>query len=262
MNEILHLQDCGDGKATVFHRSGCWKRRPGGPDSSVSWTDVSDDRPEARDSELWTLLEHGYQNQEATEPIRRFPRLPIRRFPRLRMRFPRLDPEVVAKEVRAKKDEIRVLWAENQKVQAANKQNRYELGKALDELHALRAHHGNGTYDRDVATLGIPKPTAWRVRNYYRDVAGLAPVPQFVSVETNLPDGTPASLSKDAGSAATSLRERAAKRKKITQVRLDPARHKIFHKKLKKLAEALETEGVSETTFKAIITYEVPACAK
>ena len=188
----------------------------------------------------------------------------IRRFPRLPMRFPRLPAEVVAKRVMAKKDEIRGLWAENQKVQAANKQNRYELGKALDALHALRAHHGSGTYDRDVASLGIPKPTAWRVRNYYREVAGLAPVPQFVSVETNPPDGTSsaASRSEEAGDAAAILRGRAAKQKKITQVRLDPARHKIFHKQVKKLAEALETEGVSETVFKAIVTYKAPACAE
>lgn len=162
--------------------------------------------------------------------------------------------------------QIRGLWEENQKVQAVNKQNRYELGKALDELHALRAHHGNGTYDRDVETLGIPKPTAWRIRNYYREVAGLSPVSQFVSNETNPLDATPASLatspSGEPGIAAEFLRERAAKQKKITQVRLDAERHKIFHKKLKKLAVALGTEGVSETTFKAIATYEVAACAK
>jgi hypothetical protein len=147
-----------------------------------------------------------------------------------------------------------------------NKQNRYELGKALDELHALRAHHGNGTYDRDVEALGIPKPTAWRIRNYYREVAGLAPVSQFVSFETNPPDDTPASPamspSGEPGGAAEFLREQAAKQKKITQVRLDPERHKIFHKNLKKLAVVLGTEGVSETTFKAIATYEVPTCAK
>jgi hypothetical protein len=151
-------------------------------------------------------------------------------------------------------------------VQAVNKRNRYKLGKALDELHDLRAHHGNGTYDRDVKALGIPKLTAWRIRNYYREVAGLSPVSQFVSNETNSPDGTPASPatspSAEPGGAAEVLRERAAKQKKITQVRLDPERHKIFHKSLKKLAVALGTDGVSETTFKAITTYEVPACAK
>lgn len=179
------------------------------------------------------------------------------------LRFPRLksDPEVAAK-----KEQIRGLWKENLRMQAVNKQNRYELGKALDELHALRAHHGNGTYDRDVEAIGIPKPTAWRIRNYYREVAGLAPVSQFVSNETNPPDGTQASRatspSVEQGGAAEILRERAANQKKITQVRLDPERHKIFHKKLKKLAVSLGTEGVSETTFKAITTCEVPACAK
>jgi hypothetical protein len=180
------------------------------------------------------------------------------------LRFPRLksEPKVVAK-----MEQIRGLWEENQKVQAVNKQNRYELGKALNELHALRAHHGNGTYDRDVEALGIPKPTAWRIRNYYREVAGLSPVSEFVSFETNPPDGTSASPatspSGESGRrAAEILRERAAKQKKITQVRLDPERHKIFHKKLKKLAVAFGTEGVSETTFKTIATYEVPACAK
>lgn len=70
------------------------------------------------------------------------------------------------------------------------------------------------------------------------------------------------SLSGGPGGAAEFLRAHAAKQKKITQVRLDPERHKIFHKKVKKLAVALGTEGVSETTFKAIATCEVPACAK
>ena len=142
--------------------------------------------------------------------MQRFSREDVQRFPRLKS-----DAEAAAK-----KEQIRGLWAENQKLQASNKQNRYKLGKALDELHALRAHHGNGTYDKDVEALGIPKPTAWRIRNYYREVAGLAPVSQFVSNETNLPDGTQASPatspSMEQGGAAEILRERAAKQKKIT----------------------------------------------
>jgi hypothetical protein len=227
----------------------------------------------------------------------------------------------------AKKDQIRVLWAENLTVQARNKQNRYELGKALDELHVLRAHHGNGTYDDDVRALGISKPTAWRIRNFYRELTGLAPVPQFVSSETNSSAATAAAPASDvaadvrsalinegfkradvdkvvldaawdfaeayrnahrqlrpdasdattpgAGSAAAAtqpagagrsagdiMRDRAKKKKKITQVRLDPSRHETFHQALAKWAAALGTENDSETIFQVVTTCEVPRCAK
>lgn len=219
---------------------GGWSRRRS---TANGWKDVSDRRAHR--------LKRLYRHRDELEQVsQRFPRESVQRFPRLKP-----DPEA-----EAKKEQIRGLWAENQNVQAVNKKNRYELGKALDELHALRAHHGNGTYDRDVETLGIPKPTAWRIRNYYRELAGLAPVSQFVSNETNLPDVT--SPSGESGRAAAIIRERAATQKKITQVRLEPERHRIFHKRLKKLAVTLGTEGVSETTFKAITTYEVSACAK
>jgi hypothetical protein len=180
----------------------------------------------------------------------------------------------------AKKAQIRALWVENLTVQARNKKNRYELGRALDELHALRAHHGNGTYEDDVKALGISKPTAWRIRNYYRELAGLAPVPQFVSVETNQTAGTAASgpTTSAAGltgaetpgarhsggpkSAADILRDRAKQKKRITQVRLEPARHEIFRQALKKCAVALGTESDSETIFRIVTTYEVLPCAK
>jgi hypothetical protein len=236
-----------DGSISIFYHGRQYLREPGGGwsrrrSTANGWKDGSD-RHARR-------LERACRHRDELKPVQRFPRERVQRFPRLKR-----DPEA-----EAKKEQIRELWAENQKVQTVNKKNRYELGKALDELHALRAHHGNGTYDRDVETLGIPKPTAWRIRNYYRELAGLAPVSQFVSNETNLPDVT--SPSGESGRAAAIMRERAATQKKITQVRLDPERHKIFHKRLKKLAVALGTEGVSETTFKAIATYEVPACAK
>jgi hypothetical protein len=242
-----------DGSVFIFYHGRQYRREPGGGwsrrrSTANGWKGVSDRRA--------CRLERIDRRRDEFVQVHRFTRGQVARFPRLKR-----DPEA-----EAKKEQIRGLWAENQKVQAVNKQNRYELGKALDELHALRAHHGNGTYDRDVEALGIPKPTAWRIRNYYREVAGMAPVSQFVSFETNSPDGTQASPatspSGGPGCAAEILRERAAKQKKITQVRLDPERHKIFHKKLKKLAVSLGTEGVSETTFKAITTYEVPACAK
>jgi hypothetical protein len=232
-----------DGSVFIFHHGRQYRCEPGG-----GWSRHTVDGRKEVSGRRARRLERAHRHRDELPKVLRFPRL-------------KSDPEVVAK-----KQQIRGLWEENQKVQAVNKQNRYELGKALDELHALRAHHGNGTYDRDIEALGIPKPTAWRIRNYYREVAGLSPVSQFVSFETNPPDGTPASPatspSGEPGGAAEILRERAAKQKKITQVRLDPERHKIFHKKLKKLAVALGTEGVSETTFKAIATYEVPACAK
>jgi hypothetical protein len=232
-----------DGSVFIFHHGRQYRREPGG-----GWSRrTANGRKEVSDRRA-RRLERAHRHRDELPKVLRFPRL-------------KSDPEVLAK-----KEQIRCLWEENQKVQASNKQNRYKLGKALDELHALRAHHGNGTYDKDVEALGIPKPTAWRIRNYYREVAGLVPVPQFVSNETNPPDGTQASPatspSGEQVGAAEILRERAAKQKKITQVRLDPERHKIFHKKLKKLAVSLGTEGVSETTFKAIATYEVPACAK
>jgi hypothetical protein len=227
----------------------------------------------------------------------------------------------------AKKDQIRVLWAENLTVQARNRLNRYELGKALDELHVLRAHHGNGTYDDDVRAIGISKPTAWRIRNFYRELADLAPVPQFVSPETNStiatvaagdsnvamevrstlinegfkradvdkveldaawdfaeayrnahrqlrpgPNGaTTAGTGSSTGttqptgagrSAADVLRDRAKKTKRITQVRLEPARHEIFHEALAKWAAALGTGTDSETIFQIVTTCEVPPCAK
>jgi hypothetical protein len=229
-----------DGSRFIFYHGRQYRREPGGGGWSKrrknAWNEVSDHRARR--------LVRAYRNRAALPQILRFPRL-------------KPDPEA-----EAKKEQIRGLWAENQKVQAVNKRNRYELGKALDELHALRAHHGNGTYDRDVEALGIPKPTAWRIRNYYRELAGFSPVSQFVSFETNSDGTSDLSSSGERGAAEEILRKRAAKQKKITQVRLDPERHKIFHKKLKKLAVSLVTEGVSETIFKAIATYEVPACAK
>jgi hypothetical protein len=232
-----------DGSVFIFHHGRQYRREPGGGWSrrtAIGRKEVSDRRARR--------LERAHRYRDEFPKVLRFPRL-------------KSDPEVLAK-----KEQIRGLWEENQKLQASNEQNRYKLGKALDELHALRAHHGNGTYDKDVEALGIPEPTAWRIRIDYREVAGLSPVSQFVSNETNPPDGTQArpATSADGEQVGTAeiLRERAAKQKKITQVRLDPERRKIFHKKLKKLAVSLGTEGVSETTFKAITTYEVSACGK
>lgn len=239
----MAIERRGDGSVFIFHHGRQYRREPGGRWSrhtASGQKEVSDRRARR--------LERAHRHRDELPKVLRFPRL-------------KSDPEVIAK-----KEQIRGLWEENLKVQAVNKQNRYELGKALDELHALRAHHGNGTYDRDVEALGIPKPTAWRIRNYYREVAGMAPVSQFVSFETNSPNGTSAlpetSLSREPGAAAQILLEQAAKQNKITQVRLDPERHKIFHKRLKKLKVALLTEGVSETIFKAVATYEVSTCAK
>ena len=236
------IEQRSDGSVFIFGHGRQYRREPDGGWSRRTANgrkDVSDRRARR--------LERAHKHRDELPKVLRFPRL-------------KFDPEVLAK-----KEQIRGLWKENQKVQAVNKQNRYELGKALNELHALRAHHGNGTYDRDVEALGIPKPTAWRIRNYYREVAGLSPVSPFVSIETN-PHATSASPatspSAEPGGAGKFLREHAAKQTKITQVRLDPERHKVFHKNLKKLAAALGTEGVSETTFKAIATYEVLACAK
>jgi hypothetical protein len=234
-----------DGYLSIFYRGRQYRCEPGGrwfKRMANGWREVSECRAHR--------LERAYRHRDEFRQVKRSPREQVRRFPRLKR-----DPEA-----EAKKEQIRGLWAENQKLQPLNKKNRYELGKALDELHALRAHHGNGTYDRDVETLGIPKPTAWRIRNYYRELAGLAPVSQFVSNETNLSDVS--SSSGEAEAAAEIMRERAAKQTKITQVRLDPERHQIFHKKLKKLEVALVVKGVSETIFKAITTYEVPTCAK
>ncbi len=218
---------------------GGWSRRRS---TTNGWKDVGDCRA--------LRLERAYQHRDELKQVQRSPRLDVQRFPRLKR-----DPAA-----EAKKEQIRGLWADNQKVQTENKKNRYELGKALDELHALRAHHGNGTYDRDVEALGIPKPTAWRIRNYYSELAGFTPVSEFVSNETNLTDVK--SSSGEAGTAAAIMRERAAKQIKITQVRLDPERHKIFHKRLKKLEVAMVVKGVSETIFKAITTCEMPTCAK
>jgi hypothetical protein len=234
-----------DGYLAIFYRGRQYRREPGGrwfKRMANGWREVSERRARR--------LERAYRHRDEFRQVKRSPREQVRRFPRLKR-----DPEA-----EAKKEQIRCLWVENQKLQPLNKKNRYELGKALDELHELRAHHGNGTYDRDVADLGIPKPTAWRIRNFYRELAGLAPVSQFVSNETNLSDVS--SPSGEAEAAAEIMRERAAKQTKITQVRLDPERHKIFHKKLKKLEVALVVKGVSETIFKAITTYEVPTCAK
>ena len=259
----MAIEQRADGSVHIFHHRGQYRHDPNGSWSKRThsgWRRVSARRA--------LRLDRINQHRDNLPRVQRFSRTAPAAEQGTKsgdsiIRFPRLNPDP---EAEAKKEQIRDLWAENQKVQASNKKNRYELGKALDELHALRAHHGNGTYDRDVEALGIPKPTAWRIRNYYREVAGLAPVSQFVSFETNPPDGTPpsptTSPSREPGAAGEFLRERAAKQKKITQVRLDPERHKIFHKKLKKLAVALGTEGVSETTFKAIATYAVPACAK
>jgi hypothetical protein len=242
-----------DGSVSIFHHGRHYRREPG---SSGRWLKRTHSGWRAVSARRARRLERAYQHRDEIKKVQRFPREWVQRFSR-----PKSDAEAAAK-----KEQIRGLWAENQKLQTSNKQNRYNLGKALDELHALRAHHGNGTYDKDVEALRIPKPTAWRIRNYYREVAGLAPVPQFVSSETNPPDGSQASPatppSGEPGGAAEILRARAAKQKKITQVRLDPKRHKIFHKKLKKLAQVLGTEGVSETTFKAIVTYEVLPCVK
>jgi hypothetical protein len=230
-------------------------------------------------------------------------------------------------EIAARKERIRELWAENQAIQPRNKKNRFELGKELDELHKSRAHHGNGSYDKDVAALGIPKPTAWRIRNYYRELAGLAPVPQFVSPETNStiakvaagasnvamevrsalinegfkqadvdkveldaawdfaeayrnahrqlrpgPNGaTTAGMGSSTGttqptgagrSVGDTLRDRAKKTKTITQVRLEPSRHELFHQALTRIAAVLGTKSDSKTIFQVVTTYEVPPCAK
>lgn len=231
----MAIEQRADGSVYIFNQGRQYRREPGG-----GWSRrTANGRREVSDRRARGLA-RAYRHRDELPRVFRSPRL-------------KSVPEVLAK-----KEQIRGLWEENQKVQAVNKRNRYELGKALDELHALSAHHGNGTYDRDVKALGIPKLTAWRIRNYYREVAGLSPVSQFVSNETN-PATSP---SGEPRGAAEVLRERAAKQKKITQVRLDPERHKIFHKRLKKLKVALLTEGVSETIFKAITTYEVSACEK
>jgi hypothetical protein len=247
----MAIEQRADGSVHIFHHLQHYRREPGG-----GWSRrTANGRREVSDRRA-RRLEGAYRHRDELKQIQRFPREQVQRFPRLKR-----DAKA-----EIKKEQIRGLWEENQQLQTSNKKNRYELGKALDELHALRAHHGNGTYDKDVEALGMPKPTAWRIRNYYREVAGLAPVSQFVSNETNLSDGTPespaTSPSEEPGAAAEILREQAAKQKKITQVRLDPERHEIFHKRLKKLKVVLLTEGVSETIFKAITTYEVSACAK
>jgi hypothetical protein len=187
---------------------------------------------------------------------------------------PEDDPKVAAK-----KRQIRLLWKANQGIQARNKKNRFELGKGFDELHELRARHGSGTYDKDLEELGVSKSTAWRIRNYYRELAGLAPVSQFVSVETNSTAGsgsaeTPAgagiaTVSEMPGRATTEtqksgadrLRAGAKQKKKITQVRLEPTRHDVFRKALKDCAAELGTANDSETIFKLVTTYKVQPCA-
>jgi hypothetical protein len=188
---------------------------------------------------------------------------------------PEDDPKVAAK-----KRQIRLLWKVNEILQAGNKRNREALGKALDELHDLRAHHGDGTYDADVEELGISKSTAWRIRNYYREVAGLAPVSQFVSVEANSTAGSEAAETPAAAGSSTvgemtgpgttetqksgadRLRAGAKQKKKITQVRLEPARHEIFRAAIKAISAQLGTANDSETIFKLVTTYKVQPCAK
>jgi hypothetical protein len=187
---------------------------------------------------------------------------------------PEGDPKVAAK-----KHQIGLLWKANQNIQARNEKNRYKLGKALDELHGLRAHYGHGAFDKDVEELGISKSTAWRIRNYYRELAGLAPASQFVSVETNSTAGSdPAESPAAAGNATVSemaepgtmatqksgadrLGASAKLKKQVTQVRLEPARHEVFRKALKECAAELGTDSDSETIFMLVTTYRVQPCA-
>jgi hypothetical protein len=58
-------------------------------------------------------------------------------------------------------------------------------------------------------------------------------------------------------SGADFLRTRAQETKQITQVRLIPSRHEIFHEALKKLSAQFGTDNDSETIFQAITTYGV-----
>jgi hypothetical protein len=186
---------------------------------------------------------------------------------------PEDDPKVAAK-----KHQIRLLWKANQIIQARNKKNRFELGKAFDELHGLRARRGNGTYDKDVEDLGISKSTAWRVRSYYRELAGLAPVSQFVSIETNSTAGSDSAETPAAAGIATvsemtepvttatqqsgadRLRAGAKLKKQVTQVRLEPARHDVFRKALKECAAEFGTRTDSDTIFMLVTTFRVQPC--
>jgi hypothetical protein len=183
-----------------------------------------------------------------------------------------------APEIAATIERISERWSEKQALKARDEENDFQLGKDLDLLHAQRAHHGNGTYDKDVAALNIPKTTAWRLRNHYRDIAGLSPIPEpeLVPTGTNLAtvsDATTGTPTPGAGSppsptasmpptspqksGANFMRTRAQETKQVTQVRLIPSRHEIFHEALKKLSAQFETHDDSETIFHAITTYGV-----
>jgi hypothetical protein len=74
MDATIHLEDHGGGKATVFYGNGQWKRLPRGRHIIASWIDEDGIR-EIEDSEIWDFLEHAYQHQETTIPIRRYPRV-------------------------------------------------------------------------------------------------------------------------------------------------------------------------------------------
>jgi hypothetical protein len=89
-----------------------------------------------------------------------------------------------------------------------------------------------------------------------RPEAGETSAPGTASPEATTP------TSGTSKSGAQILLERAKKQKRITQVRLEPPRHELFHQALTRIAAVLGTKSDSETIFQVVTTYEVPPCAK
>jgi hypothetical protein len=78
MEDLIHLEDRGDGAATIFYQHRRWKRVPReDPDDPAAWHDTSKNPPEVADNKLRRIFEHAYRHQETTEPVRRRPRLEL-----------------------------------------------------------------------------------------------------------------------------------------------------------------------------------------
>jgi len=75
MQEVTHLDDRGNGNATIYHNGKCWKRIPtDGLAGAAEWVNATTGALEAANDERNWFLENAYHHPETTEPVRRFPR--------------------------------------------------------------------------------------------------------------------------------------------------------------------------------------------
>jgi hypothetical protein len=149
MRSVIHLDDCGGGKATIFYENKCWKRVPreGSPDAAARWS-TDADRPEAANREMGSFLEHAYRHPKTAMPIHRFPRLSaedLAAASTLEDRIAQLDATVFRSMAQRRKESI-------------------QMGRAFNELKQLLGH---GKWLRHFAGTFAPRGVILRTAERY-----------------------------------------------------------------------------------------------